>query len=683
MKKLITTFFVLTILALAPLSLRAQWTNVAPNLVGPEAQRVGAICFSHGVVWAGAGFLFSSTDTGKTWNESSSFPAQNISDIAFYDSLNGLVGTYESGAFLTQDGGLSWNPVISPSREPDCRVAFNGSASVMYDLNNSGIFSMSADGGFTWSTEDFGSEGLTFAIGADKAIYVFSSGNTGWINASTDLGQTWSANETGTDADSQGLAADSCDVKKLYLVNENTRDRTNNTAKIDVTPDGGQTWGTNSSHQLDYYSGAIANTSQAIYVTTVPESGSGVLRSIDDGASWQSISGPTTCFDTRSIALANNNIVFVLDSTGSVWLTMNSGGDSLNFPKSAPGNTELVLSNNTMQVSGNVCGPSDTGVVFYVQSCLPQAGQLDSVWITGSAAFTRQCACPVTPLPITGVDSIPLRFWATMSGNDTAELHLAFTLAGVKEDTTIQLIGMSASPLFSQPTLLHRESASAYGGKLDSLVLGVNVSSEINLDSLWPFITDMQATYTWDSSVVSYASYLPPSGWSVTSLAPRGNSVDIAIHNVSSTPTNPLNLGIALFQPNQDQLSTSWVQLPRLTIDENGQHLSFCVTDNEDNHWAVQTLGAESGVAEVPAIAQSISIYPNPAEGSVWVNSSSDLGEVTIEIYDMLGIEQSVASGEITKNNPMELLLPAHSGVYNIMVRSLAGTRTLRVVREN
>lgn len=682
--RIITSFVfasAITILILAPLSLRAQWTEVAPSLVGPEAQRIGAISFGGGIVWAGASSLYFSTDTGQTWTQSTIPTNSGITDISAFDSLHILVGTQEDGVYLSTDGGQTWTIVI-PGGPVYERVSFNGSASVMHVLQNTpSVLWTSTDAGNTWSQQNFGDEGLSFAIGADKTVYVFSSSLAGWINYSTDSGQTWSGNETGTDSDSQGLAADSCDVKKLYLVNENTRDRTNNTTKIDVTPDGGQTWQINSSHQLDYYNGSIANTSQAVYVTT-DAGGNGVLRSTDEGASWQSIGGPMPYFDTHSIALANNNIVFVLDSFGSVWLTKNSGGDSLTLPKTAPGGTALVLSNTAMQVSGNVCGPLDTGLVFYVQSCIPNAGVLDSVWITGSASFTQPCPCITTPSQLTGADSIPVRFWGTVAGNDTAELHLAFSLDGVKMDTTIQLIGNTATSKLAQPTLLGRESAVAYTGHLNSLALDVNVNSQINLNSLWPSLTDMLATYTWDSSIVSYVSYLPPSGWSLTSLTPRGNAVDIAIHNVSSTAQTPLNLGTALFKPNEDEPATSWVELPGLTLVAGGQNLSICVSDDEDNHWAVKTLGVLSDVSEVPSITQYISIYPNPADGTVWVSSSQDLGAVTIMVYDMLGIQRGELLSQISKNNPVELRLPEQSGVYNILVRSTVGVRMLRVVRD-
>jgi photosystem II stability/assembly factor-like uncharacterized protein len=75
------------------------------------------------------------------------------------------------------------------------------------------------------------------------------------------------------------------------------------------------------------------------------------------------------------------------------------------------------------------------------------------------------------------------------------------------------------------------------------------------------------------------------------------------------------------------------------------------------------------------------SILPNPTNGNVWVSSSEDIGDVTVQVYDMVGTMQSEISGQIGKNNPFELLLPPQSGVYNIVLRSSMGTRTERVIR--
>ena len=148
-----------------------------------------------------------------------------------------------------------------------------------------------------------------------------------------------------------------------------------------------------------------------------------------------------------------------------------------------------------------------------------------------------------------------------------------------------------------EPEQIHREAASAYYGQTDTLPLAVDVNASVNLDSLWPYLTDIQASYTWDSSVASYTTYLVPSGWSLSSLTGLGDSVAFEIRKSNASVTQPLDLGTALFQPNSQQLATTWVSLPRLTMIVGGQKLSLCVTDNEDNHWAVKTLGILSGVA--------------------------------------------------------------------------------------
>ena len=118
-------------------------------------------------------------------------------------------------------------------------------------------------------------------------------------------------------------------------------------------------------------------------------------------------------------------------------------------------------------------------------------------------------------------------------------------------------------------------------------------------------------------------------------------------------------------------------------IDVGNQSIPLCVTDNEDNHWAVKTLGVLSGVTEVPQPIQNISVYPNPANGNVWIYASDDLGTVTIMVYDMLGVERSSMQANIQKDSPLELTLPDADGVYNILIKSSARMSSLRVVRNH
>lgn len=281
---------------------QAQWSNVAPNLCTPEEQYVGAICFHDGVAWAGTTALYYSKDSGATWNPVPSFPSINkdfgISDIAIYDSLHVLVSLIDIPAlYLTTDGGQTWKNIQPPGAPSSIvQVAFNSSDSILHALEEYPDFSLltSLDGGATWSsgttTNTVSAIALCFAIAADKTIYVFSENeNQGWINTSNDLGKTWGGNSSNTEVDCNTLGADSCDANRLYLINENTVEKSDNQSRIEMTANAGGAWQTLSSQPLDYFNGSFSSTRQVIYAGGAPKegtiatSGIGVSRSTDRG----------------------------------------------------------------------------------------------------------------------------------------------------------------------------------------------------------------------------------------------------------------------------------------------------------------------------------------------------------------------------------------------------------------
>ncbi len=284
------------------------------------------------------------------------------------------------------------------------------------------------------------------------------------------------------------------------------------------------------------------------------------------------------------------------------------------------------------------CESAVASVRVGLLGCPPSRSLLDSVWLTGTSTF-RITDSRKSPRTLLGTDSISISYLGT-SGPDTALLHIRYDLGSGVRDTVIQVIGSLASPLLSEPEQLHREAASAYFGQVDSLTLGVDVRSSINLDSLWPYLTDIQGSYTWDTSVATYAGYLAPSGWTVTSLTSYDSSVSFGIHKLNGSVQQPLNLGTALFQPNGQQLATSWVELPRLTITVGGEPISLCVTDNEDNHWAVKTLGIPAGVAASPLplslLSEGFFLYPNPTEDILFLRNAT-AHSASIVLYDAIG----------------------------------------------
>ncbi|MFI5201522.1 MAG: Kelch repeat-containing protein, partial [Candidatus Kapaibacterium sp.] len=198
--------------------------------------------------------------------------------------------------------------------------------------------------------------------------------------------------------------------------------------------------------------------------------------------------------------------------------------DTENFASS------LSLPSASPTILQSTCSAVDTSIGLGIIGCGSPNGRLDSVWLSSSAGDN---ASPFTitdarkaPRTLVTSDSILLSY-ASTHGPDTAELHLRYDLGSGIRDTTITIIGQLASPLLAQSQRLHRESASAYFGAVDTLPLIVDISSAINLDSLWPYLTEIQATYAWDSSVATYAGYNPPAGWTLNTLANHRNSLDI------------------------------------------------------------------------------------------------------------------------------------------------------------
>ncbi len=422
-KKRAVSFFaaVLTMLAVAAPSLRAQWKEIALNVTLPPSQHVGALRFRDGVAWAGTTSLFVSTDTGVTWNLVPSFQINSgISDIAIYDSHNILVSTFAEnqfgsgsggGLFLTTDGGQTWKNFFPGTNFS--QVAFNGSSSVLHAVeSDASIFVTSLDGGATWNqantTQSSTIGSLCFGIAQDKTIYAQSYNlgqrEQGWVNTSTDLGQTWSGNSNLTDGDCETLAVDSCNNLRLYFVNENVAQNAqtgNYQSKIDLTNNAGTTWQTTSSYNADFYSGSLASTANVLYVGTVQGAGKGigVERSTDFGGTWQNIGGPMEYYDTRTLAAVNNNIVLALDENGSIWRTVNKGGDASLF------------------VADTIsCDSITRSVAFIGNGCPPQSPPTISIIGANAASFK------VTKV---SNDSVSVTLYGVTDGEQHAELVIS------------------------------------------------------------------------------------------------------------------------------------------------------------------------------------------------------------------------------------------------------------------
>ncbi len=672
-------FFSLFMLALA-VNLPAQWRETAPTLLGPITPNSGAIFFKSGILWAAKDQVWKSTDSGFTWQQTSLSVPDHVCDISFVDDHNGIVATYGGTVYLTRDGGASWQNIYQAGST--CAAALLDSNTILVCEKEPGGVDYSWDGGTTWNTS-YGDSWDHDVFAGPKAgtAYMLSANYSTYMHLwySTDKGASWAMQPGVLDVDCWSAAVDPCNPKQIYAVNEGyayTVDYNGN-SRLFVSSDEGSTWTATYHHNSKFFAGALSLGPHTIFVATVSEANAGVLRSSDRGASWQNIGGPSNSADSRLIAALDDNHVVAPDINGSMWVTTNSGGDSITLPQFAATVTELVLPSATSRISPSTCGVIDTSVIIEIISCSEPNASLDSIWLDGSSAFSISDKRS-TPRPIAAIDSISVSYLASGSASDTATLHLRYDVGSGPLDTSILLVGV-ATPA-SHPSLLHRASTSAYYGAVDTLPLVVDISSAVNMDSLWPYLSEIQATYSWDSSVVSFDGYNPPAGWVLNSLANHRNSLDFDIQNNGSVATQPLDLGTALFTPHTTELATSWVELPVLTLTVGGDVLSLCTSENEDSHWSVKGLGALSEVSSTEKTLATARIWPNPVSGEIFVENSGPAA-AHMEIYDALG--RDVASGSIPRTSTASFdLRELPGGVYFVRITSGGSATEQAIVKQ-
>lgn len=230
---------------------------------------------------------------------------------------------------------------------------------------------------------------------------------------------------------------------------------------------------------------------------------------------------------------------------------------------------------------------------------------------------------------------------------------------------------------------LHRESGASFFGNPDTLPLVIDVSSQINLDSLWPYIQTISGAYSWDSSVVNYEAYAPPAGWVTTSLSAFGDSVAFTIRKLSGSVTSPLSLGTGVFLPGTERLASTWVSLSMLTLQIGSKTVPVCVSANEDSHWSVKVLGTD-GVTSPPNETGALSVQSVQFENGMIVLAYHDSlinpRPLHADVFDILG--RKVISEEIGySSSPTILDHRLAKGAYYIRLSDGQSTVFQRVMQ--
>jgi photosystem II stability/assembly factor-like uncharacterized protein len=441
------SFFVsVIVLALCgiPTGVPAQWSAVAPNLFPYwQPYSFGCMVFKDGTLCIGNQYVIVSQDSGITWTNSNLTPplltsalTNAVSEITFYDRTNGALVTEDAQVYVTNDAGANWKQVLLLDTSYSRAISFMGSPrDIMVGTLGTKFLYTTSDFGQTWSKSNFPMSWCheLFATSNTNAIALGSPSAPdkpfGNFYRTTDRGQTWTQQTSPIDYDTYSFAVDKCDPSTLYAPSENIVFTTDFLSKLYVSHSNGSSILVPVSGRRPYIGTSILAMPNAVYCST----NQGILRSTNRGTNWKLVGGPVVPFDSRGLAAATDNMVFAIDSTGTLWRTLDGGADSV-FP--GPGDAVISV---PQPFTVETCTYRDTTIGFsFGFSC--QNIQLTKVSLVGSKSFTLT-SVPQLPKIISSGDNVNITYIHIPDQQDTCKLLLEFLIGSSVKDTTITLLG--------------------------------------------------------------------------------------------------------------------------------------------------------------------------------------------------------------------------------------------------
>ncbi|MBP6871314.1 MAG: T9SS type A sorting domain-containing protein [Bacteroidales bacterium] len=351
------------------------WLLKGPLNIGGRIAAMAMITYGTQSVFAGAasGGIFKSSDLGQSWrpifDEAMSL---SIGDIAIAPSDTSViwVGTGEAnagggsmsydgnGIYLSEDAGLSWNPVglynsgsigrlvVHPDDPQTCYVAAMGR--LFSDNPERGIFKTS-DGGGTWDqvlyiNDSVGAIDIVMHPAKPDTLYATTwervrrphrrdyGGPGSGIYRSYDGGDTWTLLTNGLPAASAqvgriGIDISASDPDILYAI---YADNIGYFDGLYKTVNGGNSWFRTSDEELaDCYAsygwwfGRIAVDPQDPDVAYVI--GFDLYKTIDGGNNWSYISSDVHVDQHDIVIHPDNTDLLVLGNDGGVYFSYNGG----------------------------------------------------------------------------------------------------------------------------------------------------------------------------------------------------------------------------------------------------------------------------------------------------------------------------------------------------------------------
>lgn len=326
-----------------------SWTSQYVNTSLP----LGEIAFPDSLYgFTGTGSdLFTTTNSGQTWNIKYRFPNFVISALFMLDRDTGIIaltnGTNSSKLYKTTDKGSSWSLILNSTA---------GDISDMH-IMPSGNGILAGSGGLVMKTSDYGNTWLTVSAGttddlidvsmptnneiflaASNAIYTSSNGGTSFTPLANP-GQGNGVNLLSLDFGNSLKGIAGCEAGNVY-----------------ATSDGGNTWSSYSSVPWFNVNTVYANTGLNFFIGG---SYGSIEKTNNTGSTWLDLSSRISEYSLAALNTLNATTAFAAGMGGTI-LTTNNAGTTWTAQASNAGGEDLYDIHFVNSTTGLAVGTNGT-----------------------------------------------------------------------------------------------------------------------------------------------------------------------------------------------------------------------------------------------------------------------------------------------------------------------------------
>jgi photosystem II stability/assembly factor-like uncharacterized protein len=266
------------------------------------------------------GNIFKSTSGLMNLIPVSTLLTDELRDVCFIDKNNGWIvgGRANPGdvltIFKTTNGGIHWIPIDLLLDNTLFGVDFineNVGWAVGWGAGSNGLILKTINGGYDWSTIQFGSDPLYDVFFINDQIG-WIAGDGGSILKTTNAGENWN-----------DISSGSTSLSAIYFINENVGWAVGPFGKIIKTTDGGNSWENQVSGFNIWLADVLFLNENAGWIAA----GSGLLlKTTDGGTTWEDqLIAPTTMYDFYSVYFIDSNNGCACGSYGIQMKTTDGG----------------------------------------------------------------------------------------------------------------------------------------------------------------------------------------------------------------------------------------------------------------------------------------------------------------------------------------------------------------------